>query len=86
MSHGPPFIDPETGALDTGQIRRETYPLAGLVMLFGGLALIPFVLSLLSGGSPIAVVFTILAQFVLATGIGIVLIYVVARGTQLAEA
>ena len=86
MSDGPPFVDPETGALDTAQIRREAYPLAGLVMLFGALALIPFVLSLFADESPLVVIFTILAQFVLAVGAGIVLIYVVARGIQLADA
>jgi len=84
MSDGPPFVAPETGALDTAQIRAEVYPLAGLVMLFGALALIPFVLAMLLGASPLGVVFTIIAQFILAIGTGIVLIYVVARGTQLA--
>ena len=86
MSDGPPFVDPETGALDTAQIRREAYPLAGLVMLFGALALVPFVLSLFAGEPPLVVIFTILAQFVLAVGADIVLIYVVARGIRLADA
>ena len=86
MSDGPPFVDPETGALDTAEIRREAYPLAGLVMLFGALALVPFVLSLFARGSPLGILFTIVAQFVLAVGAGLVLIYVVARGTQLADA
>jgi hypothetical protein len=83
MSDGPPFIDPDDATLDTAQIRRKAYPLAGLVMLFG--ALVPFVLSPFAGGSPLVVIFTILAQFVLAVGAGIVLIYVVARGIRLAE-
>ena len=86
MPDGPPFVDPETSALDTAEIRREAYPLAGLVMLFGALALVPFVLSLFARGSPLGILFTIVAQFVLAIGIGLVLIYVVARGTQLADA
>jgi hypothetical protein len=86
MSNGPPFVDPDTGALDTAQIRTEAYPLAGLVMLFGALALVPFVLSLFAGESPLSILFTIVAQFVLAIGTGLVLIYVVARGTQLADA
>jgi len=86
MSDGPPFVDPETGALDTAQIRTEAYPLAGLVMLFGAVALVPFVLSLFARGSPLTILFTIVAQFVLAIGTGLVLIYVVARGTQLADA
>ena len=86
MSDGPPFVDPETGALDTAEIRREAYPLAGLVMLFGALALVLFVLSLFARGSPVSTLFIIIAQFVLAIGTGLVLIYVVARGIQLADA
>ena len=86
MSDDPPFISPKRGTLDTAQIRRETYPLADLVMLFGALALVPFVLSLFVGGSPLSTLFTIIAQLVLAIGTGLVLIYVVARGIQLADA
>ena len=86
MSDDPPFIDSDDATLDTAQIRRETYPLAGLVALFGALALVPFVLSLFAGGSPLVVIFTIFAQFVLAVGADIVLIYVVARGIRLADA
>ena len=86
MSDGPPFIDPDDATLDTAQIRREVYPLAGLVALFGALALVPFVLALFADGSPLSTLFTIVAQFVLAIGTGLVLIYVVARGIQLADA
>lgn len=87
MAKSPPFVDPETRALDTDQLREEAYPLAGLVMLFGGLALVPYLFALLAGGNvALRVLFTVLAQFVLALGAGIVLIYVVARGIQLAEA
>ncbi|PSP92152.1 hypothetical protein BRC84_06395 [Halobacteriales archaeon QS_1_68_44] len=86
MSDDAPFINPERGTLNTAQIRTEAYPLAGLVMLFGALALVPFVLSLFAGGSPLSILFTIIAQFVLAIGTGLVLIYVVARGIQLADA
>ena len=50
------------------------------------LALVPFVLSLFAGGSPLSTLFTIIALFVLAIGTGLELIYVVARGTQLADA
>ena len=84
MSDGPPFTNSDDATLDTAQIRRKAYPLAGLVALFGALALIPFVLSLFAGESSLVVIFTILAQFVLAVGAGIVLIYAVARGIQLA--
>jgi hypothetical protein len=85
MSDTPPFIDPETGALDTDQIRAEALPLTGLIALFAGLALVPFlVVFLFAGNSALGVFFTILAQFILAIGTGIVLMYVVARGIQLA--
>ena len=86
MSDDPPFINPERGTLNTAQIRTEAYPLAGLVMLFGALALVPFVLALFADGSPLSILFTIIAQFVLAIGTGLVLIYVIARGIQLADA
>lgn len=86
MSPQIPFVDLETRALDPDQIKTEAYPLAGLVMLFGGLALVPFVLALPFGGrSALGVFFTIVSQFVLAIGTGIVLMYVIARGIQLAE-
>jgi len=82
-----PFIDRETGALDTAQIRNEAYPLAGLILLFVGLALIPFLFVLLFfGNSFLGFVFTLLTQFILAVGTGIVLIYIIARGIQLADA
>ena len=86
MSDDPPFIDSGDATLDTAQIRRDTYPLTGLVALLGVLALAPFVLSLFAGEPPLVVIFTILAQFVLAVGADIVLIYVVARGIRLADA
>lgn len=87
MPRSQPFIDRETGGLDTDQIRQEVFPLAGLVALFAGLALVPLVFVFLSRGTtPLNVFFTLVAQFVLAVGAGIVLMYVVARGIQLADA
>jgi hypothetical protein len=87
MSPSVPFIDPETGALDTAQIRNEAYPLAGLILLFVGLALIPFLfVLLLFGNSLLGFLFTLVTQFVLAVGTGIVLIYIIARAIQLADA
>jgi predicted membrane-bound spermidine synthase len=80
----PPFIEPESLGLDTDQIRNEALPLTGLIMLFAGLALIPFLLALLLGGG-LAALFTVIAQFVLAVGTGVVLMYVIARGIQLAD-
>lgn len=84
MPSSPPFIDPATLGLDTDQIRNEALPLAGLIMLFAGLALIPFLVALAVGGGGIGLLFTVLAQFVLAVGTGVVLMYVIARGIQLA--
>lgn len=86
MAQSTPFIDVETGGLDTDQIRAEAYPLAGLIALFAGLALIPFlVVFLFAGNSVIGLLLTVVAQLVLAVGAGIVLIYVIARGVSLAE-
>jgi hypothetical protein len=82
----PPFLDQEAGELDMSQIWTEAIPLAGLVALFGGLALVPFLVALLLGGNGFAFLFTLLAQFVLAVGAGIVLMYVVARGVALGGA
>lgn len=86
MSPTAPFVVDESGALDTTQIRTEAYPLAGLIALFGGLALVPLgVIFLVGGSSPIGFLFTLLAQFILAIGTGIVLMYVIARAIQLAR-
>jgi len=82
----PPFIDPESGELDVRQIRAEAFPLAGLIVLFGGAALLLFLISLLVGGSSLLVgLLTVVSQFVIAVGTGITLMYVVARGIQLAD-
>lgn len=85
MPQSPPFVDPETGSLDRSQIIAEAAPLAGLIALFAGLALVPFLLVLLAmGNSILGVLFTIVAQLILAIGAGIVLMYVVTRSIQLA--
>jgi len=82
----PPFIDQESGELDLGQIRAEVFPLAGLIVLFGGLALLVFLIVLLvANNSLLAGFLTVVSQFVLAVGTGIVLMYVIARGIQLAN-
>lgn len=80
-----PFIDPVTMTLDTDQILAEVFPLAGLVVLFGALALLLFLPAFLLGRGLLSLIFTVLAQLALAVGTGIVLMYVVARGIQLAE-
>lgn len=82
----PPFIDPESGELDLDQIRAEVFPLAGLIVLFGGAALLVFLIMLLvAGNSLLAGFLTVVSQFILAVGTGIVLMYVVARGIQIAD-
>lgn len=86
MSPPSVFIDRESRTLDTDQIKEEAYPLAGLIMLFGGLALIPFLLALFfANTSALGVFFTVIAQFVLAIGTGLVLMYIIARAIQLAD-
>jgi hypothetical protein len=82
----PPFIDQASGELDLGQIRAEVFPVAALIVLFGGLALLVFLIMLLIGGnSLLAGLLTVVSQFILAVGTGIVLMYVIARGIQLAD-
>jgi hypothetical protein len=79
-----PFIDPVSSELELRQIFRESVPLLELVVLFGGLALLPFLVALLvAGNSPLGLLLTLLSQLILAVGTGVVLIYVVARGVQL---
>jgi hypothetical protein len=82
----PPFIDEESGELDLSQIRDEVFRLASLIVLFGGLALLVFLITLLiAGNSLLGGLFTVVSQFILAVGTGIVLMYVVGRGIQLAD-
>ena len=86
MPSSPPFIDLETGSLDYAQIREEAFPLAGLIALFAGLALVPFVVVFLfAGNSALGLLFSIIGQLILAVGAGIVLIYVIARAIQLSD-
>lgn len=87
MSPSRPFVDQETGTIDTTQILVEAIPLAKLVGLFVALALIPFGLVLLVlGNSVLETLFMVVAQFILAVGTGIVLLYIIARGIYLSKA
>lgn len=86
MPSSPPFVDSETGELNTSRIVAEAIPLAKLVGLVAAVALVPLLPLLLGIRSGIGLVFTLAGQFVLAVGSGVVLTYVVARGIQLAEA
>ena len=85
MPSGPPFVDPRTGTIHVPQIVAEVVPLAKLIALVAGVALVPFALAtFLFGSSILGAVVAVLGQFVLAVGSGIVLMYVVARGIELA--
>lgn len=81
----PPFVDRGTGELDTEQLIAEAVPLAKLVGLVGVVVLIPLTPLLFGIRSGGGLVFTLVAWSVLAVGSGLVLMYVVARGTQLAR-
>jgi hypothetical protein len=80
-----PFVDPVTGTLDTDQILTEAVPLGKLVGLFVAVAFVPLTLAFLLGGGLVGALFALAAQFVLAVGAGVVLLYVVIRGIHLAE-
>lgn len=84
MSLQPLFVD-DTGGLDLEQVVSEAVPIAYLIGTFATAALVPFLLGLLLGPGGIAIVFSILAQFVLAVGSAVVLLYVVSRALQLHE-
>lgn len=86
MTPSIPFIDPETRGLRTDQIRDESYRVAGLIALFGGVALVPFAFALAFEGAGLGFLFLLVTQFVIAVGTAVVLMYVVARGVQLADA
>lgn len=74
MSPSPPFVDSGTGTIDTAQILAEVIPLAKLVGVFVALALVPSALVFFTlGNSALGAIFTVIAQFVLAIGSGIVL-------------
>ena len=81
-----PFVNPRTNELDTEQILREAIPLAKLVAVVAAAALLPFLFVVLLGaGSTLGTVFVFAAQFVLAVGTGLVIMYVVARARALGD-
>ncbi len=84
MPPSTPFVDRRTETIDTTQVLMEVVPLAKLIGVFVAMALVPFtVVFLLSGHSVIGVLFTLVGQFILAVGSGIVLMYIIARALQL---
>ena len=69
LSQTPPFVDQESGALQTRQMWTEAFELIGLMLLFGALALIPF--PPVSFGPPgylIETVLVVLMQCILLVG------------------
>ena len=86
MTPSIPFIDPETRGLRTGQIKDESFRVAGLIALFGAAALVPFVFAVAFDSAGLGFLFLLVTQFVVAVGTAVVLMYVVARGVQLADA
>jgi len=86
MSASPPFVDKDDDELDLHQIWDEAIPLVGLIILFGSLALLPYLLTrLIFGGTILSVFFVLFVQLVLAVGTAVVLMYVIARAIQLAD-
>lgn len=79
-----PFIDQTTETIDVAQVLLEARALALLIGLFVAGALVPLLVVFFIGG-PLGAVFTLIAQFILAVGSGIVLMYVITRAIQLAE-
>ena len=83
MPPSTPFIDRSSGTLDTDQILEEAIPLAKLIGLVVVVAAIPFAIAFAVG--VFQMLFTVLTQFLLAIGSGIVLLYIITRAIQLAE-
>lgn len=82
----PPFVESETGRIDRTRVLVEAIPLAELVGLVVAVALVPFAFVVLLGSySALGGLFMLATQFVLAVGSGVVLIYAIARGIQLAD-
>lgn len=81
----------EAGELDVDAVWAEAWALARLVAAVGAVALVPVVLQwlvveTLALAPALTAVLSLATQFVLAVGTGVVLVYVVARGTELAGA
>lgn len=86
MDSSRPFFDADV--LDVDAVWAEAWALARLVAVVGVVALVPMALQWLAvetlGFAPLfTTVLALATQFVLAVGTGVVLVYVVARGTEL---
>ena len=76
------FVDQDTGEFDFDQILSEAIPIAKLIGVFVAIALVPFAIAFTFGSG---LFFALLGQFILAVGIGVVLLYLIVRGIQLAD-
>lgn len=85
MSTTRPFFTSSSGELDTDRILYEAIPLAKLIGAVGLVALVPLFLQVVLEETALGVLLTLAAQFVLAVGAGIVLVYVVVRANQIAD-
>ncbi|WP_336358144.1 hypothetical protein [Haloarcula sp. CGMCC 1.6347] len=80
-----PFIDSATGDVNTAQIISEAVPLAKLIGVFVAGSLVPYAIVFFgSESSALGALLALLGDFILAVGAGVVLMYVIARGIQLA--
>lgn len=89
MSSSRLFFDGDS--LDVDAVLAEAAPLARLVAAVGAVALVPVALQwllieTLGFVSVFASLLSVATQFVLAVGTGVVLLYVVVRGNELAGA
>ena len=86
MPSDTPFVDPDTDRLDTDQLLYEAVPLAKLIGLFVAVAVVPLAVMFLLGPiGPLGALLGIVAQFVLAVGAALVLMYVIVRAQALAS-
>ncbi len=80
-----PFFDPETEEVDVDWILEEAVPIAKLVLLFGAVVALSFLLASIFGGSGISLLLAVVGQFVAAVGTGVVLLYVIVRARQVSD-
>jgi hypothetical protein len=90
MSPSRPFFASHSGELDTAQLLREAIPLARLIGAVGLVALIPlalqfFLVELLGILPQLRILLSLAAQFVLAVGTGLVLMYVIVRSNRIVD-
>ena len=88
MSPSRPFFISDSGELDTEQLIDEAVPLAKLIGAVGTVAVallfLRFVFVGVLGFIPgVEILFTLVIQFVLAVGTGLVLIYIIVRSNDL---